>query len=153
MLFRGVLDAFWASLRPRKPGVAGALLLVPLLQPSRHPFVFFLGCLFKPVLVGEREARLFFLSFLRFRVVSGDSGRALAPLALVFCSFLPLQNSMHIYDFPLFLVCSESFWMAKIFSNSMPKTLQISWTNPPQTHQNRCQNLPNSSPRRSKIEV
>ena len=96
---------------------------------------------------------MFFLSFLRFRVVSGDSGRAIAPFALVFCSFLPLQNSIHIYDFPLFFVCSESFWMAKKLPNSMPKTFQKSWTNPPQPRQNRCQNLPKSSPRRSKIEV
>ena len=106
----------------------------------------------KPVLVGEREARLFFLSFLRFRVVSNDFGRAIAPLALVFCSFLPLQNSIHIYDFPLFFVCSESFWMAKKLSNSMPKTLQKSWTqihlNPAKidakTSQNRSQESPKS---------
>ena len=43
--------------------------------------------------------------------------------------------------------------MAKKLPNSMPKTFQKSWTNPPQPRQNRCQNLPKSSPRRSKIEV
>ena len=35
----------------------------------------------------------------------------------------------------------------------MPKTIQQSRTNPPQPRQNRCQNLPKSSPRRSKIDV
>ncbi len=35
----------------------------------------------KPCLSKEREARLFFVSFLQFRVVSGGFGRAIAPLA------------------------------------------------------------------------
>ena len=43
--------------------------------------------------------------------------------------------------------------MAKKLPNPMLKTFQKSWTNPPQPRKNRCQNLPKSSPRRSKIEV
>ena len=90
------------------------------------------------------------MSFLRFRVVSGGFGRAIAQLALVFCNFLFLYLFLF---FLLFFVCSGSFWMGKKISKSMPITLRKYANNPPQPPKNLPQNLPKSSPRRSKIEV
>ena len=75
---------------------------------------------------------------------------SLCSLAVVFCSFLFLQFFLF---FALFFVCSGSFWMGKKISKSMPITLRKYANNPPQPPQNLSQNLPKSSPRRSKIEV
>ena len=96
---------------------------------------------------------MFFLSFLRFRVVSGGFGRAIAPLARSPWYFAASYSFNFLLFFLLFFVCSGSFWMGKKISKSMPITLRKYANNPPQPPQNLSQNLPKSSPRRSKIEV